>query len=203
MLFCDICKIKNCAERMGNEKEYPKECPSCRAEIEDFVKKYETDEETLKIARASAVSSMNHNESRVQQTVCFARKCGYQKLGIAFCITLAEEARELGIFLRREGFEVESVICKVGHYDRRLIGIEDARGKPMCNPIAQAEYLNQSGCELNIVLGLCVGHDSLFIRYSDAPVTVLAAKDHVYDNAPMDFFKKNDGKRTGERVQRE
>ena len=59
----------------------------------------------------------------------------------------------------------------------------------MCNPIAQAEYLNRAGCELNVLIGLCVGHDSLFIRYSKAPVTVLAAKDHVYDNAPMEYFK--------------
>ena len=42
---------------------------------------------------------------------------------------------------------------------------------------------------LNIIVGLCVGHDALFIRHSKAPVTVLAAKDHVYDNAPLECLK--------------
>lgn len=189
MLFCDLCTVKNCVKRIGEEAEYPKECPSCREEIRGFVEEYGMDEETLKIAKASAVSSMDYTECRVQQTIRFARNCGYHKIGIAFCITLAEQARKFGLLLRKEGFEVESVICKVGHHDRSCIGIEDARRKPMCNPIAQAEYLNQAGCELNVLIGLCVGHDSLFIKYSQAPVTVLAAKDHVYDNAPMEYFK--------------
>jgi uncharacterized metal-binding protein len=42
--------------------------------------------------------------------------------------------------------------------------------EPMCNPIGQAVFLNKSQTELNIILGLCVGHDSLFIKYSNAPV---------------------------------
>ena len=45
------------------------------------------------------------------------------------------------------------------------------------------------GAELTIIVGLCVGHDALFIRLSRAPITVLAAKDHVYDNAPLECLK--------------
>ena len=33
--------------------------------------------------------------------------------------------------------------------------------------------------DLNVMMGLCVGHDSLFIKYSEAPVTVLFTKDRV------------------------
>ncbi|KJS88133.1 MAG: metal-binding protein, partial [Peptococcaceae bacterium BICA1-8] len=32
---------------------------------------------------------------------------------------------------------------------------------------------------------LCVGHDSLFIKYSHAPVTVLAVKDRVLAHNPL------------------
>ncbi len=32
------------------------------------------------------------------------------------------------------------------------------------------------------MMGLCVGHDALFIKYSDAPVTVLFTKDRVTGN---------------------
>lgn len=55
----------------------------------------------------------------------------------------------------------------------------------MCNPIAQAEYLNDKQTDLNIVLGLCVGHDSLFFKYSKAPTIVLAVKDRVLDHNPL------------------
>ena len=53
-----------------------------------------------------------------------------------------------------------------------------------CNPIAQAKLLEEAGCELNIVIGLCVGHDSLFIKYAKAPITVLVAKDRIFGHNP-------------------
>ena len=44
----------------------------------------------------------------------------------------------------------------------------------MSNPIGQAAFLNKVKTGLNIILGLCVGHDALFIKYSEAPITVFA-----------------------------
>jgi len=32
---------------------------------------------------------------------------------------------------------------------------------------------------------LCVGHDSLFIKYSEAPITILAVKDRVLAHNPL------------------
>lgn len=55
----------------------------------------------------------------------------------------------------------------------------------MCNPIAQAKILNAAGTDFNILLGLCVGHDSLFIKYSQAMVTVFAVKDRVLGHNPL------------------
>jgi uncharacterized metal-binding protein len=55
----------------------------------------------------------------------------------------------------------------------------------MCNPIGQALLLNNENTDLNIILGLCVGHDSLFIKYSNAPVTVFAVKDRVLAHNPL------------------
>ena len=52
-------------------------------------------------------------------------------------------------------------------------------GINMCNPVLQAKYLNAAGTDLNILIGLCVGHDSLFYRYSEAFVTTLVSKDRV------------------------
>ena len=55
----------------------------------------------------------------------------------------------------------------------------------MCNPAAQAMLLNKEQTELNIILGLCVGHDTLFIKNSDAPITVLTVKDRVTGHNPL------------------
>ena len=55
----------------------------------------------------------------------------------------------------------------------------------MCNPVSQAELLNEAGCEFNVVLGLCVGHDSLFFRHSKGLVTTLVAKDRVLAHNPV------------------
>ncbi|MBO5975907.1 MAG: DUF1847 domain-containing protein, partial [Oscillospiraceae bacterium] len=56
--------------------------------------------------------------------------------------------------------------------------------EPICNPIAQAELLNDFETEFNIVLGLCVGHDSLFLKHANALSTVLVAKDRVMAHNP-------------------
>lgn len=55
----------------------------------------------------------------------------------------------------------------------------------MCNPILQAKVLNEAKTELNIVMGLCVGHDSLFYKYSDALVTTCVTKDRVLGHNPV------------------
>ena len=55
----------------------------------------------------------------------------------------------------------------------------------MCNPLLQAEILNHEETELNIVLGLCVGHDALFLKKAKAFCTVLAAKDRVTGHNPL------------------
>ena len=55
----------------------------------------------------------------------------------------------------------------------------------MCNPIGQALLVNQEKTEFNILLGLCVGHDTLAIKYLDAPCTVLAVKDRVTGHNPL------------------
>ena len=55
----------------------------------------------------------------------------------------------------------------------------------MCNPIGQAMLLNEAATGLNVVIGLCVGHDSLFFRNSAAPATVLVAKDRVTGHNPV------------------
>lgn len=134
---------------------------------------------------------MQPSKTRVVEICEFAEKMNYKKLGLAFCAGLTREAAIVGDLLLNRGFEVVSVICKAGRSPKALIGLEkdqtisnDER-ESMCNPIFQAKLLNHETTDFNILLGLCVGHDSLFFKYADAPVTVLAVKDRVTGHNPL------------------
>ena len=129
---------------------------------------------------------------RIEELIQFADKCGYHKLGIAFCIGLANEARTLTDILENKGFVVVSVCCKLGATAKERIGIKPEQKiegpeswESMCNPIVQAEVLNTEKVDLAIMLGLCIGHDTLFIKYCRVPMTVLAVKDRVTGHNPL------------------
>lgn len=129
---------------------------------------------------------------RIQELVEFAHRMGYRRLGLAFCIGLRKEAAVVRDLLAVQGFEVVSASCKVGRAEKSLLGMGQADQvdptvpvETMCNPVFQALLLNEYGAELNVLLGLCVGHDSLFIRHAQAPVTVLAVKDRLLGHNPL------------------
>ncbi|MFC2044532.1 DUF1847 domain-containing protein [Chloroflexota bacterium] len=129
---------------------------------------------------------------RILELIQFAQKCCYRKLGIAFCSGLSNEARLLTDVLENQGFQVISVQCKVGATPKEKIGIkpEEKIGgpdnwEPMCSPIAQAEIINAEMVDLAIMLGLCIGHDTLFIKYCRVPMTVIAVKDRVTGHNPL------------------
>lgn len=181
MLFCANCKIHSCN---ANQKEPPQNCPTANNSFED-VKKIYMEEENYKIAKVSGIYSTDYTNTRLEETMKFARDCGYKKIGIAFCIALDKEAQVIDKIFRYNGFETESVICKIGMIPKEIIGIECKKAPIMCNPIGQAIYLNKAKTDLNVLIGLCVGHDTLFFKYSEAPVSVLAVKDRVLAHNPL------------------
>jgi uncharacterized metal-binding protein len=140
--------------------------------------------------RAAGNQSPTPCKPRLLETAEFADRMGYGKLGLVFCTGLREEAAIVDGFLRERGFKVVSVICKAGRIPKETIGVKDGEkivpGSPesMCNPVMQALVLNRAETEFNIVVGLCVGHDSLFMMHSKAPCTVLVAKDRTSAHSP-------------------
>jgi uncharacterized metal-binding protein len=173
--------------------------------FESVKQEYLTEENRRFYQVSSAVEALGYCRwPRLREIAEFAARMGYRRLGLAFCIGLSDEAEVVSRILREQGFEVVSVVCKTGGIPKTEVGVSEAclttvggeRVEPtafqcellretMCNPIAQAELLNRSGTEFNICLGLCVGHDSFFYRYSHAPVTTLAVKDRVTGHNPI------------------
>ena len=121
----------------------------------------------------------------------FARRMGWSHLGIAHCVGLMQEAKAARDIFRAGGFEVSTACCKVGSIAKEDVGILDSEKvapgefEPLCSPVGQAALLAEAGTEFNVVIGLCVGHDSMFFANSKAPVTVLVAKDRVLGHNPV------------------
>ena len=187
---CVDCGVLNCRSL---EKEYPDFCLTTglsEETIEKVSRLYEEEENN----RVSVISAQIEDEfyrkyTRVEEVIEFARRMGYNKIGIATCVGLIEESRILARILRKNGFEVYGAVCKIGSFPKTEFGVSEEyitkTGAFMCNPIMQSEVLNQAETELNVVMGLCVGHDSLFYKYSEALVTTLVAKDRVLAHNPV------------------
>ncbi len=183
----------------------PGYCPSADhgETIQDAFEIYQGDSDDAKMAQVAArvegmcyqpipgSQAVNARWTRVEDTVAFAKLMGYRKIGIATCIGLLDETRRLSAILEAQGFEPQSVCCKAGSIDKLKLGLAEedkvrpGSFEPACNPIAQARLLNHAGTDMNVIVGLCVGHDMLFNKHSEAPVTTLVVKDRVTGHNPV------------------
>ena len=194
---CIDCGNTNCSDMAG---EYPKDfCLTVNMDEEvlaSAMELYKVDENFQVTKAAAEVEAENYCKmTRVEETVEFAKKIGAKKIGIATCVGLIKESRTLAKIFRNNGFEVYGVGCKAGTQRKVDIGIPEAcntTGVNICNPILQAKLLNKAETDLNIVVGLCVGHDSLFYKYSEAITTTLVAKDRVLAHNPVGALYQTD-----------
>jgi len=186
---CALCDDKKCYRG--------KDCTTLK---ESVVSAYKAKDENLEIMTIAANLEARHymKLTRLEELMMFCKDMDYKTLGIAFCIGLESEARILHEILEKD-FEVYSVCCKICGIDKEdfdLEKIKDDRYEAMCNPVGQAMALNEKGTDLNIICGLCLGHDVLFSKYSDAPVTTFIVKDRVLAHNPAGaiyskYYRKN------------
>lgn len=174
------------------DKTYPSFCLTTGMDEEVLREAMEcyNEEENHKAMVAAAEVEFEHycQYTRVEEIMEFARKIGAKKIGIATCVGLLRESRTLASIFRRHGFEVFGIGCKAGTQKKTSVGIPkkcNGVGENMCNPILQAKMLNKEKTDLNVVVGLCVGHDSLFYKYSEALVTTAVTKDRVLGHNPV------------------
>jgi len=226
---CDSCTVMACWPKSPADiLKGPADCPT--KNYPDIVKKardlYLKDpfhrQMQLSGARLEGMSSqtppggteINMKLTRVEELIMFCKMMRYKKIGFAHCIGCIGEAKELGHIFRSRGFDTVQVNCKVGAIEKGEIGIaEDEKVRmftfeTICNNIAQALILNEEKTDLNVIVGLCLGHDISFTRMSKAPVTTLIVKDRrlghnpaaaLYQGyAPCNFYYGRLGKATSE-----
>jgi uncharacterized metal-binding protein len=203
---CAGCPFKN-SDRlcMNLEGKHPDNCPTALHEqvVATALREYEKPEVRAFAHQASIQEAEGYSgreqgyaqvkplKPRILEIAEFARRMQYTRLGLIFCAGLAREGKLVAEFYQAKGFEVISTICKVGQVPKETIGVADDQKiaigchESMCNPIAQAMMMNSVQTHFNVLLGLCVGHDSLVFKYSQAPCTVLAAKDRVFGHNPL------------------
>ena len=198
MLYCAECKVRACYT--GKTEMIPDECPMGMQElIESSRREYEG--ENLDFARKAALieSEGYCRWTRVEETIRFCKAMHYQKIGLAFCIGLKKEAATLAAIFRAHALEPVSINCKFSNMLKEEIGVREEEKlrpgtrEPMCNPIGQALFLNEAETDFNVVMGLCVGHDSLFFKYAEAPCTVILTKDRVLGHNPAAALYCSDG----------
>ena len=177
---CVDCAVAACESK----KQAPPFCEVANSKDgtlhDEMLGLYKDEEMQLAKHALETAHEMAHSKlSRAQATTDFIKRMGYKKIGIATCVSFQKEARIYAEVLRDEGFEVYGVSCKAGSLKSGEFNCSQNLNQDAisCNPIYQAKKLAEYGTELNIVIGLCVGHDSLFISHSKAPCTVLATKD--------------------------
>jgi uncharacterized metal-binding protein len=209
---CAMCPFQRAEQLCRNENgKAPEDCATVLypEQVEDACAALRADAELMRFARESSLQeaacyapspydpdARRPVKPRIMEIIEFAQRMGYHRLGLAFCLGLRTEARELCRILESHGFEVVSVCCKVGRVDKNFLGIRDEEKiKPgpesMCNPVTQAKILNEEKCDFNLMLGLCVGHDSLFLKYLEGLVTVVAVKDRLLGHAPLNALYSN------------
>jgi uncharacterized metal-binding protein len=173
---CGRCEAKEC--RDGRD---------CFSQAGNHKQLYQNSQIAKLHKTASAIEARYYGtETRLGEIILFAKESGYKKIGLAFCIGLSEEAKIIDEILSKH-FEVVSVCCKVCGIDKKdfdLPQISSEGQEVMCNPAGQAQLLNDAKTQLNVLCGLCVGHDAIFAKASDAPVTMLIAKDRVLAHNP-------------------
>jgi uncharacterized metal-binding protein len=203
---CADCPFQN-ADRlcMNLEGKHPENCPTMqqaevlaqarreyeKPEVRRFAVQASIQEAEGYAGREQGLASVKPLKPRILEIAEFARRMNYTRLGLVFCAGLAREGRRVAEFYRAKGFEVVSSICKVGQVPKESLGLKEEQKiaigqyETMCNPISQALLMNAAKTQFNILVGLCVGHDSLVFKYSEAPCTVLAAKDRVFGHNPL------------------
>ena len=129
---------------------------------------------------------------RIKELIESGKLMHVNKIGMAFCAGMRDEAKRIVEFLEKSGFSVASVLCKCGGIDKTRLHVEKeykiddpSKFEAGCNPVLQAQLLNDAKTDINVIVGLCLGHDMLFTMNSKAPVTTLIVKDRLLGHNPV------------------
>ena len=202
---CAACPFAKPTERrcVRPDGKHPPDCPTVHHD--DLAQRSLTAYKSEEFSEMARIASLVERQAyerlpngmlktvrpRIVELMDFARRMGYKKLGLIFCVGLRKEAAITNKIFETNGFTVVSAVCKVGCLPKSELGLtpeDQLRPKgeeSMCNPAMQAMLMNEAGVDFNILLGLCVGHDTLTLKHLEAPASILAVKDRLMGHNPL------------------
>jgi len=186
---CDACQGVYCTLKDKDPAKLPKNCPMLDCEYMESIYAEYSEPETRKFYQATKTYDRVPASftPRLRGVIDFCKKMGYKKLGLAFCVGFKKEAELYGKILRSHGFEVVSVSCTNGGFNIADHGVPLPEGcdfDAACNPLGQARLMNEAKVDFNLVMGLCLGHDSMFLKNAEAMSTVICVKDPATGHCP-------------------
>jgi hypothetical protein len=161
---CAKCADRKCIRETWKEAELPEFCPMKHKGdvIEAAMEKYDKGETQL-YYNSTVTEQRAYQNVRGRVMAVRPRLLEIIKLGAVDKTEWRIEGKDKIVALRGdpEGFEAG------------------------CNPIVQAEILKSEDTDLNIIVGLCIGHDIQFTSNSATPVTTLIVKDRLTGHNPF------------------
>lgn len=169
---CAGCERYACGA--GRSDAAPPGCPMLE-DFPDFDELYGSDRARRMAAAAARVEAQGYGRwPRAWEVVEYARRLGYRRLGVAHCADRRRAAELAARYFRERGFEV-------------VLPVEAGS----CDPRGQASAFERAGVELSLIAGMCVGHDTLFMRSSTVPVTSLVVRDlRLRDNPAAALYTR-------------
>ncbi|MGD8329309.1 MAG: DUF1847 domain-containing protein, partial [Acidobacteriota bacterium] len=156
------CAIYAC--RQGRIDAAPPECVM-RGEFPDFESLYDNQRARSMAYHAARVEAAGYCRwTRLREVIEFARRVGFQRIGVAHCPDMRRIASRIQRILTRSSL--------------------DAVMPPQLQPSAQASFFAAHDTDLNIIAGMCVAHEVSLIMQSDAPIVCLVARDERLHHNP-------------------
>lgn len=146
------------------------------------IRMYLEDSKKAEIYRVT--TEIPKNIPRIHEVKAYIEKMGIKSVGIAFCKGMLPHMDNILEYLSSQSDTIYyPVICTNNSIKKNDLGFQ---GEDVtCNPLGQGEILNRFDTQLNLAVGLCVGHDILFSSTSKAPITTLVVKDRVHGHCPL------------------
>jgi uncharacterized metal-binding protein len=161
---CAMCPTQVC--RLGKKTGVPEPCPMLQ-DFPEYARLYGCEEARRLAFSATLIESKGYRRwTRVRELLEFCRMMNFSSVGLAYCPDMAFAAKLLGQYLTNNGIHAS---------------FPELRN---CDPVGLADQFSCDGTQLNVLAGMCVGHDALFVRNSRALVTAVVARDTVLQHNP-------------------
>lgn len=182
---CTRCNIKSCRTSATR-------CAATKLDIDSIKNSYyEPQNQAIVQAAAQLVDNGRAGTlGRLEELAEYSKLMNYSRIGLAYCWGMETLAAQVRDYFLSHGFYVVPVSCTVGALSQAEVNETSSLRGVSCNPLSQAEQLNNENIDIALSMGLCVGHDILFNEKIQAPVTTILVKDRVYNNNPIAFLER-------------